>query len=404
MNAPSRSTDTEKLVIAKTSAMRYTPLEMIEKFVSFDTTSSKSNLPLIEFARGYLESLGFECEVFPNETGDKANLLARIGPDAGAGVVLSGHLDTVPVAHQTWHTDAFKLTVKGDKLHGRGTTDMKSFLAICTALAPDFADLPLKEPVYFAMSYDEELGCLGVPSLVKWLSDLENKPRACIVGEPSNMEVLIGHKGVNIFETTVTGKDAHSSQVNSGVSAIVAAAEMIMFLSQILAEMKERGDPTGTFESGFTSLNVGTIEGGTALNIIPRTCRFVWEYRHIPGTDGNEILNRFNAFAQTKLLPRMQAVSSECDIQTKTILRYEGLKPEAGTYAESLALRCAGTKHSGTEAFGTEAGLFQAVGIPTIVCGPGHISQAHQPNEYTTMEQVDRCVVFLRKLLTELRV
>jgi len=396
-------------VTTETTAMhaatkRYSPLEMIEKFVSFDTTSNRSNLPLVEFVRDYLASLGFECELFPNETGDKANLLARIGPDVGAGVVLSGHLDTVPVASQNWHTDPFKLTVKGNRLHGRGTTDMKAFLAICTALAPDFAALPLREPVYFAMSYDEELGCLGVPSLVKWLADLENRPRACIVGEPSNMEVLIGHKGVNIFETIVTGKDAHSSQVNHGVSAIAAAAELITFLGALLLEMKERGDPTGTFESGFTSLNVGTIEGGTALNIIPRTCRFVWEYRHIPGTDGNEIIERFNAFAERKVLPRMTAVSSECNIATKTILRYEGLRPEAGTYAESLALRCASAERSGTEAFGTEAGLFQAAGIPTIVCGPGHISQAHQPNEYNTLEQVEQCVDFLHKLLSELRV
>lgn len=381
---------------------QHTPLEMIEKFIAYDTTSDRSNLPLIGFVRDYLSALGFECEVFPNAAGDKANLLARIGPDIGAGVVLSGHTDTVPVAHQHWHTDPYRLSRQDDRLYGRGTTDMKSFLAICTALAPEIAAARLREPVYIAMSYDEELGCLGVPSLVRWLGDLENKPRACIVGEPSNMEVLIGHKGVNIFETTVTGKDAHSSQTDLGVSAIAAAAELIMFLGDILREMRQRGDPTGAFAHGFTSLNIGTIEGGTALNIIPRTCRFVWEYRHIPGTDGDEIIERFTAHARDAVLPRMRAVSTECDIVTRTILRYEGLRPEAGTFAESLALRCAGTTRSGTEAFGTEAGLFQAAGIPTIVCGPGHIAQAHQPNEFITVDQVERCVAFLRRLIAEI--
>jgi acetylornithine deacetylase len=276
---------------------------------------------------------------------------------------------------------------------------MKSFLAICTALAPEFARMRLREPIYIAMSYDEELGCLGVPSMIDAILALEEKPRACIVGEPSEMEVFIAHKGVNVFETTIVGREAHSSQTDSCASAIVAAAELISFLNRIGREMRERGDPTGVFEQdGFTSFNVGTIAGGTALNIIPKTCKFKWEYRHIPGTDPKEIINRFRIFSNDVVLPMLRATAPEASIETQTIIHYGGLRPERGSGAEALALKCAGKARAGTTAFGTEAGLFQDAGIPTVVCGPGSIAQAHRPDEFIAPDQVERCTAFLRTL------
>jgi acetylornithine deacetylase len=384
---------------SNTTGGLYSPLEMIEKFISFETTSRNSNLELIKFVLAYLEPYQIRCDVIPNATNDKANLLVRCGPSRGPGVILSGHTDTVPVDDQNWTYRPFALTRVNDLLFGRGTVDMKSFLAICVALAPEFSRMSLREPIYIAMSYDEELGCLGVPSMIDKITALDEKPRACIVGEPTEMEVFVAHKGVNVFETTVVGREAHSSQTDSGASAIAAAAELIAFLSKVGREMRERGDPTGVFErDGFTSINVGVISGGTALNIIPKTCRFKWEYRHIPGTDSREIINRLRAFAADIVLPMLRATAPEASIETETIIHYGGLRPDRGSVAEALALKCARKASSGTTAFGTEAGLFQEAGIPTVVCGPGSIAQAHRPDEFIAVDQVEKCTDFLRQL------
>jgi acetylornithine deacetylase len=377
----------------------YSPLEMIERFISFDTTSRDSNLKLINFVRAYLEPHQIHCDVIPDAANNKANLLARLGPRRGPGIILSGHTDTVPVDDQNWNYEPFALTRVNDRLFGRGTVDMKSFVAICVALAPDFSRMNLREPIYIAMSYDEELGCLGVPSMIDKILTFDEQPRACIVGEPTEMEVFIAHKGVNVFETTIVGREAHSSQTDSGASAIAAAAELIAFLNKVGREMRARGDPTGVFErDGFTSINVGVISGGTALNIIPKTCKFKWEYRHIPGTDPKEIINRFCAFAADTVLPMLRATAPEASVETQTVIHYGGLRPDRGSVAEALALKCAGKTRSGTTAFGTEAGLFQDAGIPTVVCGPGSIAQAHRPDEFIAVDQVEKCTAFLRQL------
>lgn len=384
------------------SVKTYSPVEMIAKFTSFDTTSRDSNLPLMHFVRDYLESLGAHVELIHDETGDKANLLARIGPDVAGGIILSGHSDTVPVDGQDWDTDPFVLTEKEGNLYGRGTVDMKGFLAICTALAPEFAKADLKEPVYFAMSYDEEVGCIGVESLIERVLELPHLPRICIVGEPSTMDVLIGHMGGYVYETVVTGRDAHSSQTEFGVSAIAAAGELIVFLNRLEEEMRERGDTTGHFPGQYTTMNIGVINGGVASNIVPAECKFEWGYRHIPGSSKREIIRRFNEYAEEVVLPPMRKKADEANIETRSVIRFDGLAPEPGTEAEKMALKCRGHETSRTDFFGTEAGLFQAAGIPTVVCGPGHISQAHRPNEHTTVEQVNLCVDFLRELIKEI--
>lgn len=377
----------------------YSSLQMIEKFVSFDTTSRDSNLKLIQFVRTYLESRDIHCDVIPDVANLKANLLARVGPARGRGLILSGHTDTVPVDEQNWSHEPFSLTRVNDRLFGRGTADMKSFLAVCVALAPELAKMDLGEPIYIAMSYDEEVGCLGAPSMISRIRALDEVPRACIVGEPSEMEVFVSHKGIHVFETTIIGREAHSSLPDSGANAISAAGELIGFLGLMAREMRERGDSTGVFDSSaFTSINVGTISGGTAFNIIPKTCKFKWEYRSIPGTNAEEIIGRLRDYSVQVLLPKMRATAPEASIETRTLVSYEGLKPDRGSVAETLALRCSGKTESRITSFGTEAALFQSAGIPTVVCGPGSIAQAHRPDEYIELDQVEKCEEFLRQL------
>jgi acetylornithine deacetylase len=376
----------------------YTPREMIDRLVAFDTTSALSNMPLIDFVSDYLRSHGIEPVLIPNEDGTKANLLATIGPAVPGGVVLSGHTDVVPVAGQAWSSNPFRVTERDGRLYGRGTCDMKSFSAIALALVPEFLAMGLKRPIHLALSYDEEIGCVGVGSMIDHIRDHLPRPAAVIVGEPTNMTVVDAHKGIRSFETTVTGHEAHSSQSHLGVSAIMAANDLIGLLRAIFLEMKKRGDASGRFTPPFTSVQIGTIEGGTAINIIPKMCRFTWEYRALPDADEGEILRLFTAFAETNLLPRMREVSPDCAIETVQKAHAPGLAAEPGSAAEMLALRLAGANETHAVSFATEAGLFQAIGIPTVVCGPGDIAQAHTPDEFIEISQVEACEAFLRRL------
>ena len=377
-------------------------IAMIEKFIAFDTTSRDSNLPLIDFVADYLDGLGAETQIIRNEAGDKANLLARIGPNVEGGVILSGHTDTVPVADQIWTSDPYRLERRDDKLYGRGTTDMKSFLAICTSMAPRFAAANLREPIYLAMSYDEEIGCLGVPSLIDRLHALQWRPRACIVGEPSGMDVLIGHMGAQGFETVVTGRDAHSSQMGFGVNAIALAAELIRFLDGLVETMGRDAATDPLFGSTFVPVNIGVIEGGTACNIVAQKCSFTWTYRDVPGTDRDAVVNRLRDYVDHVLLPSMGEKGAAARVETCRTIDFVGLRPDPGNEAEALALRCSGANGSRVDVFGTEAGLFQQAGIATVVCGPGDIAQAHRPDEYLSVEQVGRCEQFLDRLMEEL--
>lgn len=379
-----------------------TPHEMIRCFISFDTTSRNSNLPIIDFVRSYVESWGATTWTMPDTSGRKANLLVRVGPDAPGGVILSGHSDTVPVDGQEWHTNPFELCERDGNLHGRGTVDMKGFLAICTALVPHFARAGLRRPIYIAYSYDEELGCLGVGSLISRLKQIARDPVACIVGEPSSMDVLVGHMGARGYETLITGRDAHSSQTAFGVNAISAAGELIGFLNRLEEELRARGDPTGYFPGRHTTLNIGIVEGGVEPNIIAARCRLVWGYRLIPGGDENEVIDRFNHYVDEVVLPPMQRKAPEARITTTRMIAFDGLTPVKDSPAERLALRCRGHANSRTDMFGTEAGLFQQAGIPTVVCGPGDIIQAHRANEHISNDQVRLCGEFLMNVTAEL--
>ncbi|MEX2649813.1 MAG: acetylornithine deacetylase [Alphaproteobacteria bacterium] len=375
-----------------------TPVAMLARHVGFDTTSRDSNLALIQFVADYLKGFGVEAALTHDDEGRKANLFATLGAGREGGVVLSGHTDVVPVDGQPWDTDPFTLTEKEGRLHGRGTCDMKGFLATALALAPEIVRRRPKIPVHLALSYDEEVGCVGVGRLIAQALATGVKPRAVIVGEPTEMKVVDAHKGLYSFRTTVTGREAHSSLTDKGVNAIVAAADLIGFLARLAEEMAGRADRESGFDPPYTTIQIGTIEGGTALNIVPRRCSFVWEYRLMPGADEDEVVRRFQAHCDEQR-PRLQARAEESNIVTEAVNRVPGLEPDPGSAAERLALALAGSNRTHKVPYGTEAGLFQRAGMATIVCGPGSINQAHKPNEFVERAQIDACEAFLRRLL-----
>jgi acetylornithine deacetylase len=378
---------------------RYSPKEMIAKLISFDTVSRNSNLQLIEFLEAYLDGWGVSSRRIENEDGTKANLLATVGPaDVAGGIVLSGHTDVVPVDGQEWTADPFTLREAEGKLFGRGTCDMKSFFAIALAMVPDFLSKNMTVPLHFALSYDEEIGCLGVRPLIDQAIKRLPKPQVVIVGEPTDMAVVNAHKSIYAFRTTVRGLEAHSSATHEGVNAVMIASELIHFISGIADEMKAKGDPTGRFDPPYTSVHVGPIQGGTALNIIPKDCSFQWEFRSLPGQDTDEIASRVNAFAET-LLPKMHAVSAETGIETIAGAFVPPLVPDNGSTGETLVLKLAEQNSTLAVSYGTEAGLFQLADIPTVICGPGSILQAHKPDEYVTLAQVEACEHFMRRLM-----
>ena len=382
--------------------IHYDSIEMIKKLVSFDTTSRVSNLELIYFVRDYLSEFGVESHLMHDDSGEKANLYATIGPTEVPGIVLSGHTDVVPVDGQAWDTNPFEVVEKGDKLYGRGTSDMKSFIAISLAMAPDFAAKKLKMPIHFALSFDEEVGCLGAPIMIRKMDQFAVKPRAVIVGEPTEMAVVNAHKGVCGFVTRVTGLERHSSETHRGVNAVTYSAELVTFLSEIGAEMREtRSQAESGFDPPYTTVHVGTIQGGTAQNIVPLNCSFSWEYRLMPGENANEIKDRFQAHIDEVVLPKMRAVDASTAIETEVHAFVPGLVPEDGSPAEALVLALARKNSTGVVSYGTEAGQFQEAGNSVVVCGPGSIAQAHKPNEFIALSEVRAYEGFMRRLLNE---
>lgn len=372
---------------------------MLSRLVSFDTTSRDSNLELISFVEDYARSFGLAPRRIPNPEGTKANLLISVGPQEPGGIILSGHTDVVPVDGQDWHTDPFAMVEREGKYFGRGTSDMKAFSAVILSLFPELTRRPLKTPVHIALSYDEEVGCLGVRPMIADIVKSVPMPRLAIIGEPTDMKVVNAHKGIRSFRTTVTGREAHSSQTDKGVNAVMVAAELIMHLAKLAEDMRRRGDPSGRFDPPYTTVQSSTIEGGTALNILARHCLFQWEFRYLPGTSQDEILDAFNAYATKEVLPRLKAIAPESDIVTKPRAHVPALVATDGCPAEALAKQLTGRNHAEAVAYGTEAGLFQEAGIPSVVCGPGNIQQAHKPNEFIEISQVAACEQFIRKLI-----
>ena len=378
---------------------RYSTREMIAKLISFDTTSRNSNLDLIAFVEDYLASHGIASTRVINDDNTKANLFATIGPgDRAGGVVLSGHTDVVPVDGQAWDSNPFEMIERDGFFFGRGTSDMKSFIGSALAAVPDFIAADPSLPIHLAFSYDEEVGCLGVRPMIEAVICKLPRPLVVIVGEPSNMKVVNAHKGIRSYYTTVTGLEFHSSQTHQGVSAIQYAAELITELMRLAEEMRQRGDASGRFAPPYTTINIGMIEGGTAVNIIPHTCSFAWEYRSLPDADETEILTRLNRFAQDVILPRMQAVHAKSSIETIVRAESPGLAARDGDAGETLVMKLAQCNAAEAVSYNTEAGLFQMADIPTVICGPGSIDQAHKPNEFIALSQVAECDRFMARL------
>ena len=381
--------------------MVHSPREMIETLVGFPTVSRDSNLGLIHFVRDYLAGHGVEPRIVPNEDATKANLYATVGPAAEGGVVLSGHTDVVPVDGQPWDTDPFEVVERNGRLYGRGTADMKSFSAVALALVPDMLARGLKRPIHLALSYDEEVGCLGAPSMIAKIAAEVPRPAAVVVGEPTSMKVMTAHKGITVMETVVTGHEAHSSQTHRGVSAVMVAARLVSKLDEMARAAAGRTSAL-PFEPPFTTIHVGTIEGGTAANIISRRCRFVWDVRHIPEDDPMIHVDGFTAWCESEVLPGMRKVAPGTGIETRMLNRAPAFGPEEDGEAERIARAITGDNAVHAAAYAAEAGQFQEAGFSTVICGPGSIDQAHQPNEYIELDQVGECERFLRRLMDDL--
>ena len=375
----------------------YAPKELLARLVAFDTTSHKTNLPLVRFVEDYLAQHGFACNLVYDATGHKANMFATIGPREVRGVALSGHTDVVPVTGQDWKTDPFRLTERDGRLYGRGTTDMKGFLACVLASVPRFKTAPLKVPIHIVFSYDEEIGCVGVRTLIDQLGNSITQPRMVIVGEPTSMAVVDAHKGPVRWNVKVTGRPAHSSMAPLGVNAIAIAARLIGELERIEADLKVSMRDT-RFDPPYPTLQVTSISGGTASNIIPVTCEFGFEVRALPGLDIAALEGHLRAFAEEHCLPEMKKIAPESGIELRQTNNVPPFSAGHGADVVTLALALTGSNETLAVSYATEAGLFQGAGAEAVVCGPGDIAQAHTADEWIAESQLTDCMAMLDRL------
>jgi acetylornithine deacetylase len=372
--------------------------ELLERLIGFATVSRDSNLELIAFIRHYLAELGVESELFYNPERTKANLFATIGPRDRGGVVLSGHTDVVPVDGQVWTVEPFRLTERDGRLYGRGTADMKGFIASVLAAVPVFLKRTLKLPVHLAFSYDEEVGCLGVRPMLAELEKRPHKPHLCLIGEPTELKPVLGHKGKLAMRCQVKGAACHSAYAPYGVNAIEYAARLIGRLGEIGAQLAQPEHHDERFDPPFSTVQTGVIKGGRALNIVPAECEFDFEVRALPGFDAHEVADELQTYAEAELLPRMRSVQPDTGIRLQPLSAYPGLATSPDSEAARLLALLSGSTEFGTVAFGTEGGLFDQAGIPTVVCGPGSMDQGHKPDEFITLEQLTRCDAMLVRL------
>ncbi|WP_299620715.1 acetylornithine deacetylase [Pelagibius sp.] len=384
-------------------AIRPETRAMIERLIAFDTTSRNSNLDLIHDVRDYLAGLGVRASLVHDPEGRKANLYATLGPEDRGGIALSGHTDVVPIDDQDWSVDPWQVSEAGGRLYGRGTTDMKSFLAVALAYAPRFLAGEMKTPIHLCLSYDEEVGCRGVPALISFLAEQPVRPKLCIVGEPTEMKVVTAHKGKLSIACQVRGKEAHSSLAPHGVNAVQAAARVIARLTEMAEEKAQEGPFDSDYDVPYTTIHTGVIHGGTQLNIVPGHCRFEFEFRHLPEDSPQALLAAVKRYAAEELAPAMQAVDPGSGFAWEEVSSFPGLNLAPDAEVVDLAKALSGGNATGKVAFGTEAGLFDAGGIPAVVCGPGSIDQAHKPDEFVTLEQIALCERFMERLEARVR-
>ncbi|ASP19286.1 acetylornithine deacetylase [Antarctobacter heliothermus] len=371
-------------------------LEILDRLVGFDTVSARSNLPLIAYVEDFLKSRGFAVTRVPDPEQDKAGLFASIGP-TGAGILLSAHTDVVPVEGQTWTRDPFRLTIEGDRLYGRGTTDMKGFLAAMLACADKAARRELREPLKLAISYDEEIGCVGIAKMIDALPSAIGLPRACIVGEPTSMQVAVGHKGKSAIRAICHGEAGHSALAPRFTNALHLAADLVAGLRALQDDLATHGAQDDSYAIPYSTVHVGKLSGGTALNIVPDRAELLFEFRHLAADAPDSLMARIRALADDIATTHGAAITLE------QVTAYPGLDTPADAEVTRLVQRLARNQTLTKVAFGTEAGFFDALGIPTVVCGPGDMeAQGHKPDEYLLHSQLDACDSMLDSVLDHL--
>jgi acetylornithine deacetylase len=375
---------------------------MIERLIAFNTVSRDSNLGLIEWVRDYLTKLGAKTRLTHDAGGKKANLFATLGDSKKPGLILSGHTDVVPVDGQNWDTDPFKATEIDGKLYARGSADMKGFIGIILNQAPKFVSAlnagKLDAPLHYALSFDEEVGCLGVRSLIRDLEENNIRPGGCVVGEPTSMQPIIAHKGTHRFRCAVHGREAHSSYVTHGVNAIEYAARLVVFIRQIADRLAQIEQRDYGFTVPYSTLSTGVIQGGIAANVVPKDCVFQFDMRTLPQASPDALYQEIRGYAES-LAREMQAIDRNSGIDLQWMSQTVGLAASETDAIVQWAMQLSKHPTVGKVSYGTEAGLFQKMGVPTVICGPGDIAEAHRPNEFVTLEQLAQCELFMERIL-----
>jgi len=377
----------------------FEPLALVRRLIAFDTTSRGSNLALIDFAQELLEGAGARCRRTFDATRSKANLFATLGPDEPGGYVLSGHTDVVPVDGQDWSSDPFEAEVRGDKLYGRGAADMKGFIGVALALLPKIAAAKLTRAIHFALSYDEEVGCRGVPGLLDDLEANDIKPALAIVGEPTLMKVVGAHKAGAVLHTRCHGREGHSSAPEKGANAVMMAGEFVELLESVWDELRADSDPR--FDPPHTTVQANMIEGGSAVNILARDALVTWEYRALPDRNADAVVARVRDRAESEILSKYRRRAPETRLETVVHASYPGLVMDESSLAVRTALELTGANHAEAVSYGTEAGHFQRAGIPAVICGPGSIDQAHKADEFVALSELVACEAFLNKVIAK---
>ena len=377
-------------------------INRLSRLIAFDTTSRHSNLALIHDCADYLESLGLKPWLSHNADQSKANLFATIAAADGStegGLILSGHTDVVPTDGQAWQSDPYRADIREGRLYGRGSADMKGFIAAVLAAAPAMVQAELKRPLHIALSYDEEIGCLGAPVMIAELQKRGLTPEHCIVGEPTSMRMVVAHKGIHTFRCAVHGKAAHSSLTPQGVNAIEYAAKLIVFINELAGRLKARYDTDPDYDVPFSTLSVNTIAGGIAGNIVPQLCEFEFDYRNLPHMSPADITAPIEAHIREVLQPQMQAVDAACRIDMRHGENVPAMPEAEAALLHDLITQLVEDSSRPKVAYATEGGQFQQAGIATVICGPGNIEQAHKADEFVELAQLARCDAFLHKLI-----
>ena len=371
---------------------------ILSDLIAFPTVSTDSNLDIIDYIAEHLRNCGAKVDIYPDAGGKKANLFATLGPDVAGGLVLSGHSDVVPVADQDWATDPFEMVERDGRLYGRGTCDMKGFIAATLAMAPRFAQIERQAPIHFAFTHDEETGCLGAQNLVEDLQKRAHQPAMAVIGEPTMMRLIEGHKGCYEYTVRFQGLEGHGSDPDRGVNAVEVASQYVAHLLELREALKEKAPTDSPFEPPCTTLNVGALKGGSVHNVIAPKAQLDWEMRPVQLSDARFVKEAMQAYCDEVLLPKMRSVCSQASIETEIVGEVVGLVPMEANKVKWIVAELTGANSADVVPFGTEAGIFQSIGMDVVVCGPGSIDQAHKANEFIEIDQLSQCLKMLDKL------